>query len=606
MAYVIEQRDEQLRDTTSKITYELGFDRAPQHLVTVRMRVSGIAASSITAVMPSWTPGSYKIREYIGHAGNFRVTDASGKARPYSWRNKTSIVIDTSGLDEVLIEYVVYCHDRTVRTNHVNRFHAFLAPAAVCMYVEGRQDEIHHVVLRHDRTPWPNVSTQLSPVRDSANGMVLGALNYDLLADSPIEIGSHIVREFTVAGAKHELALCGPFTHDVQWLVNELTHIVETVSSIFGGVPYDRYVFMIWGYPGVGGGLEHVRSSVNASDPLALADVKKAKGLLSLLCHEYFHTWNVKRIRPIELGPFTYDTENYTSALWLAEGLTSYMDDLLAYRCGYLTEKEYVEVLQNEHLARLDRVPGRKRMSVRDSSFLAWVRLYFESPDTVNRFPSYYLKGGIIFLLLDLYVIDHTDGARSMNDVLKGLWKEYVAHPERGLTEAEVIAVIERSTGIQVRELLMSWLDGTEELPAERMLETVGLRFTVKPLTAKAISYGVDRAFAAVPVAIDAGWTLVESGGTFRVTNVLDEGPAQLAGVGVDDEIIAVNGKRPKTIEHLERYLAEQPRSVLTAQCDGRLYETTMTVNPKTEYRVEDVEKLTERQKKLRAAWLAK
>lgn len=609
MNYQIEQRDEQLRNTTAHITYELTFDRAPQHLVGVRMRVSNITTPQITVVMPVWSPGSYKVRDYAGHItveGVFAAANSEQRVTNYDLGDKTSMVIDCQGASEIVIDYVVYCNERTVRTNHVNRFHAFVVPPALLMYVEGRMDEIHHVLLKHDAALWPNVSTQLSPVRPAdASGVLLGALNYDILADSPIEIGDHVVKTFTHAGALHELAIASTHTLDADWLVEQLKRIITVEAAIFGGVPYDRYVFILQAYPGTGGGLEHTRSSVNACDPAALLDKVKAKDVLSLLCHEYFHLWNVKRIRPVELGPFDYTRENYTPMLWLAEGLTSYYDDLLTYRCGFFTEKEYLDALASEHVGKLLRVPGRFKTSVRDSSYLAWLKLYMQSPDANNRFPSYYLKGGVVFLLLDLYVVEHSDGKATLDDGLRLLWKRYQENPSVGLTEDECIALLERGTGVQLRDRLLGWLSGTEELPYDEILVPMGLRLTVAPAKTEAITFGEKRSFATVPPTLFVGWTLAETNGKLIVKAIEDGTPAQEAGIGIDDEIVAVNGRRVTSTAHLDQYLAAAGGiASVTAHCDGRLYTTSLTAKPIMKVTLEVSPTSTDQQKELRAAWL--
>lgn len=610
MSYRIEQRDDQLVNTSAAITYELSFDRAPQHLVHVRMRIERVQGDTLTLVMPVWAPGSYKVRDYAGYQGNveaYVVRSGRRSSTTMRWRDKTSLEVTTNGADTVEVDYVVYGHERTVRTNHINRMHAFLMPVATLMYVEGRMDEVHHVLLKHDQKQWPQVSTQLSPVRTAnADGILLGALNYDLLADSPIEIGDQVVRTFTVAGAKHELAICGYHEVDADWMVEQLTRIVQVESHVFGGVPYDRYVFIIWAYPGVGGGLEHARSSVNAVDPSTFLDKGKTIGLLSLLAHEYFHLWNVKRIRPVELGPFDYTRENHTTMLWLAEGMTSYYDDLFSYRCGFLTQRDYINTIATEHIGRLLRVPGRFRLSVRDSSWLAWLKLYMQSPDANNRFPSYYLKGGVVMLLLDLHVLDHTDGKRSLDDGLRSLWTAYQANPGQGLTEAECIALFERGTGVQLRDLLNGWLDGTTELPFGELLNKVGLDLDVSEVSPKAITFGDGRAFASVPPARFYGWSLADQGGRILVKAVEDDSPAQLAGLGIDDEIVAVDGKRVTSTAMVEQFLAERRGEArrLTCHCDGRMFETTITPAPVQVCTIKDVPSISSRQQQLRDAWL--
>lgn len=616
MAYQVEQVDKDLFGSTANITYTVYFDRAPQHLIRVVARISNVTGAELSLVMPSWSPGSYKIRDYAGYMGDISARGSSGGSSsesmnelPSRWHDKSKLIVETNGASTVEVEYLVYCHERTVRTNHVNRFHAFLIPTGTMMYVEGRENEIHHVLLKHDQNAWPNVSTQLSPVaKPSSDGVLLAASNYDLLADSPLEIGDHVVETFELEGAQHEVAIASNQKYDVDWVVEQLKTIVSTEAKIFGGVPYDRYVFILQVYPNTYGGLEHLRSSVNMFTPEGFMNKKNAKGVLALLCHEFFHLWNVKRIRPVEYGPFDYTTEVYSPMLWLAEGLTSYMDDLLTYRCGFKTEEEYLDTLSDEHLTRLMNVPGREVMSVRDSSYLAWVKLYLQSPDGTNRFPSYYLKGGVIFLMLDLYIIDHTDGKKSIDDVLRAFWQRYLENPDEGLTEEGCIAIIERATGVQLRELFMEWLDGTQELPYEEIFEKAGLKYVVQEETEKPITFGEERSFAAVPNEVSMGWVLRESDSRVLVSRVHDGGSAQIAGIGIDDEIVAVDGKRvtsKKLLGDLLREVGTSPVSV-TCECDGRLYETTVTPESKKVAKIEKVEAPSDRQNKIFTKWLAR
>lgn len=610
MMYSIEQRDEQLRGTQAKITYELSFERASQHIVNVRMRIEGVTSPEVVVVMPSWSPGSYKIRDYAGWQGNVKAYAGSGSTRVptgMKWRDKAALVVACEGSSSVEVEYVIYAHERTVRTSHVNRFHAFLMLTSICMYVEGRTDEVHHVLLKHDRALWPSTSTALSSVREpNADGMLLGALNYDVLADSPIEIGDHTVTSFSEAGALHEVAIATNYDVDTDWLTKQVQQIVKVETALFGGAPYDRYVFIIQAYPGAGGGLEHARSSVNAVDPSALTDKTKAVGLLSLLCHEYFHLWNVKRIRPRELGPFDYTRENYTSMLWLAEGLTSYYDDLLTYRCGFTTTKEYLEALSKEHIGRLFTVPGREAMSTSDSSFLAWLKLYMQSPDGNNRFPSYYLKGGVIFLLLDAYIIDHSDGRYSMDDALREMWKRYLADPTRGMTEEECFAIIEQATRVQIRERLKLWLDGTTELPYDEILAGVGLQLQYAEKPAEPATFGEKRPFATVPQAPYCGWSLAEANGRLVVRGIDDASPAAMAGFGIDDEIVAVDDRRVVTTAQLDHYLASRREKGIrvTAHCDGRLFTTTIKPILRVVPKLVEIESPTSRQQQMRDRWL--
>lgn len=608
MMYVIEQTDAALANSTALISYTLNFAESARHLVSVTIAVGQIDQDQVILVLPAWTPGSYKIRDYSANQGNLRAFDCSGSGRvPINirWRDKSSLVLVTKGVTAIEVEYVVFGFERSVRTNHITRNHAFIVPAATLMYVEGRMNEIHHVVIKRDSSAWPSITTPLSPVqRQHPDGLLLAAANYDVLADSPIELGSHTTTSFVAHGATHEVAVESNQPVDVDWLVKQIQRIVDVEAQIFGGLPYDRYVFIVQVYPGGGGGLEHSRCSVNAVEAAMFLDKAKVSKLLSLLCHEFFHTWNVKRIRPIELGPFNYQQEVYTPMLWLAEGLTSYYDDLLHYRCGFATQKEYLETLAKEHILKLMRVPGRHVMSVRDSSLLAWVKLYQAGADGINRFPSYYLAGGVVMLLLDLHIIAHTDGSRSLDDALRALWKRYLDNKEMGLTEDETIAIMERATGVQFRDMLMQWLSGTEDLPVDRLLADVGYSLVQKNKESEIQKFGEQINFTTVPDPVFVGWLLADKNGGVVVKQVEDHGPAALAGIGTEDEILAVNNKRVTSAAHVAQLLSAFGASSILAQCDGVTYSTTLQPMPEPFVAIDPINNATPQQLRNRERWL--
>ncbi len=596
--YTIEQRDEQLTGTAAAIRYHCHFHRASQHLLCVDMEVE-TTESELTLVMPSWIPGSYKVRDFVSHQGNVVVADESGRSLSYSWVEKNRLRISCGeGVRCVKISYTYYANERTVRTMHINRWRAFINPANCMMYVEGRQHEIHHVYVYSAACEWSVVSTALSPVPHLSNAdgpVVVGALNYDILVDSPIEVGNHVVGTFEAHGAVHEVALVSSMPLDPEWITRQCKTIVEKEGAMFGGVPYDRYVFMIQVGSNIFGGLEHARCSVNMIDYTALTDTATSGRLLALLCHEYFHTWNVKRIRPREYGPFDYTREVYSPMLWLAEGFTSYYDDLFSYRCGFMEEPQYLKSLAEEHLGRLDDVRGRFAMSTRDASTLAWVKLYAQSPDGNNRHPSYYLKGGVITLLLDLHIIRQSNGTRSLDDAMRELWDMYERRPECGVTESEVFDAIQRSTGCEVATLMSTWLSGTEELDYNEYLEPLGLRWTKTT---------VDGEFVRGSVSLGLG--LKEESGRLVITTLADAAPAQQAGMSIDDEIIAVNGLRTATSALFHDVVAQAPGDDLEilASCDGKTYTTHLRRERKARYAMTMVEGPSPDAQRLRDFWL--
>lgn len=575
--YTIEQRDEQLIGTTAAIRYHCYFDRAAEHLLRVRMEVDTNGTEDVLRlVLPSWAPGSYKIRDFVTHVGNLGVRDERGRQLDVEWGAKNVVCVRPNGARTLTVEYVFYANERTVRTMHITRWRAFLFPVNCLFYVEGRMHEIHHVLLYYDRDKWQTLTTALSPVCTTNEAVVLGALNYDILADSPTEIGNHQVRCFDAWGARHEVALIAPLPLDADWLAEQCKTIVLTEGAVFGGVPYDRYVFFVYAGANLSGGLEHARCSVNMCDVAALTDPVKSKSLLALLCHEYFHVWNVKRIRPRSYGPFDYTREVYSPMLWLAEGFTSYYDDLFAYRAGFYTQEEYLDLLAREHLGKLLHVPGRHAMSVRQSSYLAWVKLYAQSPDGQNRFPSYYLKGGVLALLLDLAIIAETEGQCRLDDVVRLLWHHYNQRPSEGVSEEEVLSAIEQVSSARVREQFWQWLDSTDDPDIAAAFAPFGIEWSVRP---------AERTSAIEPLPRFVGVQVKSDAGRLWVASVEEGSPASRAGIATDDEIIAVGGVRVSTVDEFERAVRTMNQPVtVTASCDGKLYEAVLDVPVSHQY----------------------
>ena len=600
MAYSIEQRDEQLHNTAAKIRYHLSFPLASQHLVHIQMAVE-TDAQSLECVMPSWLPGSYKVRDFVTFQGNLQVQTEAGEDLPFEWIAKNRVRVQTEGNALVLLRYVYYGHERTVRHSHIDRFHAFVNPGNCLMFVEGRMEEIHHVELDLDNHPsWSNVSTALSPVKAG----VWGALNYDILIDSPIEIGNHYVAHYDISGAKHEVAITGKGNFDPDWITDRTITVVEHAVKMWGELPYDRYVWILQMLPDQYGGLEHARSQVSMFDANLFADKKKLGKFLALLTHEFFHTWNIKRIRPRELGPFNYNKENYTRMLWLAEGVTSYYDDLLTCRSGFYTRQEYLRALSEDHLSALFSVPGRLAMSIKDSSFLAWVKLYNPSPDNANRFPSYYLKGGIIFLLLDMFIIDKSGGEHSLDDGMRALNQHYKAQPETGVTEEEFVQIVSNATGVDVSEILLSWLNSTEELPLQEILQPLGLAWEAKE--AKDDKIGEDIPLPS-PTRTWVGLLVSEEPGRLKVSKVRTGSPAEEAGIGAEDEVLAIDGMRVGSTKAWKSAISRLPIGSevrFTGASEGRLYETVLRSEELPVFHLVEISNPDADQKKKLAKWL--
>lgn len=608
--YSIEQTDQQVLGTQAAIRYHLHFEHAHRHVVRVVMEVDITRNSAVVLGLPVWIPGSYKIRDYISTLGSFSLTNQDGKPLQWQWLSKNRLEVQAeSGTLRVEYMYYAYEKDSTIRSSHVTRNHAFLNFVTCCLYVEGREQETHHLYFHHDRTHWKNVSTSLSPIKEEflpTEPLVLGALNYDIVVDSPVEIGNHFVASFELQGSVVEVAIAYKGNFHPEWLTERIKTLVEKEAAIFGGLPFDRYVFIIHLFPGMrGGGLEHARSSVNAMD--SWGDTAKMHRLLSLLVHEFLHVWNIKRIRPVELGPFNYNQENYTRMLWLVEGATSYYDDHLTHRCGFYTRADYLKILSKDHLSPFFRQPGRNEASIKDNSFQAWVKLYLPHDDSLNRNVSYYLHGGLIFLCLELWIISESQGTKRLDDGFRALWQRYKQRPEEGITEEEFITLVEGATGIGIRQNLLQWLNGKgDDLPFTMLFERFGLEWKEQAPNEPA---KIGEEIPGMPVLpkVFTGLTLKTDNGRLIVTQVEDYSPAYEARIGVDDEIIFVNGQRCTTSEEFDTQLAKKgisTASALVLASDAGVVHTQLTPQAMKEYSLTIREDANEEQKALLEFWL--
>jgi predicted metalloprotease with PDZ domain len=336
-------------------------------------------------------------------------------------------------------------------------------------------------------------------------------------------------------------------------------------------------------------------------------DTTKLNRLLSLLCHEFFHVWNIKRIRPLELGPFNYNEENLTRMLWLVEGATSYYDDLLTYRCGFYTKADYFKVLSKDHLTPFFRIPGRNEASIKDNSWQAWVKLYLPHDDSLNRNVSYYLHGGLVFLCLDLHIIAASKGAKRFDDGFRALWKMYQDRPQEGITEEEFMTAVEGATGVKIREKLLLWLNGKgDDLPFNDVFAPFGLEWKQNS-PAEASKMGESVPTMMLATKLFTGLTLKSESGKIIVTTVEAGTPAHEAGLGADDEIIFVNGTRVASVDDVETLIAKRGTerfSEIVVSSDAGMITTALKPAPFLEYSLTEVESPSEEQKRLLEIWL--
>ncbi len=582
----------QQKDGCVKIHYTLALTQPAQHLLDVTVDVAAASGEFVDFVLPTWTPGSYLIREYARHV---QEVEATVNGEPVPWRklDKQTWRVETRGGTEVQLRYRVYGNELTVRTNHVDDTHAHVIPAATFMYVVGATEQPLTVEVEPP-AGW-EVATGLD--RDGAGYFV--ADDFDQLVDSPFEIGTHRTLSFEVEGKPHRIVIWGAGNEDEQRLVVDTRTIVSAARDLFGGLPYAHYTFfLLLGGKDASGGLEHRNSTSLLLPRFVFRPDKSYERFLTLVSHEFFHVWNVKRMRAAGLGPFDYTREAYTTLLWAMEGITEYYTDLLLVRSGLLTPKRYLERLADD-IVTLQTTPGRQLQSLECASFDSWIKFYRPDENTPNTAVSYYLKGAIVGALLDLEIRRRTADERSLDDVLRHL---YAAYPldGPGIPEREgYLGAIREVTGHDFGDFFARYIGGTAELPYTETLGAAGLELQWD-WKDKAADGGARPAL---------GLRTKSEGGLLKVTGVVRDAPAYQAGLTADDELVAVDGYRISNEASLrerlhERKVGDRVTITLFRRDELRTVELTLAPAPQDKLVLQPVGEPDELQRRIYTSWL--
>jgi predicted metalloprotease with PDZ domain len=583
-----------------ELSYTLAFPQPHTHLYEVILTIGNVATPQLDLSLPVWTPGSYLAREYARHVQDFNAGD--GSEPPLSWRkiDKATWRIETgaSGARPKTIRasYRVYANELATQTSHLDATHAYFNGASLFMYVPGATDRPHRIKFI---TPegW-RVTTPLAP-QPGPDGYYTAA-DYDRLVDSPTEIGTHKLLEFTVRGKPHRAAIWGQYEFDDDRLKNDLTKIVEEGAKIFGGLPYDHYTFIIHVQPGIGGGTEHLNSNVSMTQPGAFKSDRGYKGFLGLESHEYFHHWNVKRIRPAALGPFDYQRENYTRGLWVSEGVTSYYGDLLLRRAGLISANEYLEGLANT-IANYEQTPGRFEQSAESASFDAWIKQYRPDENSINTAMSYYTKGELLGLIFDIEIRALSKNTKSLDDVMRLLLENH-GLPKPGFTDAELKSAFEKVAGADLTGFWGRFVAGHDEIDFAAYFDKAGLLLT------KGYRPGTPYAAGKTDKPGSLGIRSRSGGDRAVVANVIAGSPAYEGGVNSGDELVAIDGKKIDALGGALNDLRAGQRVTLTVFRRERLttFDLTATAKPFDYYTIAELKDAGDAQKAMRESWLSK
>ena len=590
-----------------EISFTVAMPRPHTHLFEVEVAIKRTAdgPQEEQLVMPVWTPGSYLVREFARNVQDFTASSAanqplkSEKINKYTWR------VVTNGAREWHATYRVYANELSVRTSELNSSHAFWNNANLLMYLEGFLNNASTVhVLAPD--VW-KVATGLPPVLGQKN--TFRAENFDVLYDSPFEASNFKTLVFNVKGIPHRIVIDGEGNYDPERMRRDVQKIVETEVETMGEIPYHDYTFILHLRANAGGGLEHLNSTAlgyprfgfkiqtgdratSASPAAAVTFERDYRGFLSLVAHEFFHLWNVKRIRPDALGPFDYTKENYTKLLWVAEGITDYYADLSVRRAGLITENEFLTATARA-IQNLQNTPGRKEQTVEESSFDTWIKFYRQDENSINSQVSYYDKGAILGLLLDLEIRQRSKNAKSLDDVMRYLYVEFFKK-NRNYTPADFQKACELMAGSSLEDFFNRYVRGTEELNYSVALEAAGLRLDTT-------STGADEK-------VDFGADVTDEEGRLMVRRVYAGSPAYEQGLNAGDQIVALDNMRV-TKDFFNARLAEKKPGDLVTLTIFRfddLSNLLIKLGERREgtYRIVPLPNQTEAQKRVYRSWL--
>jgi predicted metalloprotease with PDZ domain len=532
------------------VLYIVRFPNPATHYIEIEAEYPTRSQPQIELTMAVWTPGSYLVREYSRNVENVGARTQAGKAVRVEKTQKNHWRVTTGGSPSVIVSYRVYCRELGVRSNWVEDAFGMLNGAPTFITVADSVRRPHDVRLELPAA-WKTSMTGLPAVNDGTPHHYR-APDFDTLVDSPIVVGNPAVHEFEVDGKKHYLVNTGEAgVFDGARAAGDITKIVEQDRRFWGSLPYDKYLFLNM-ITESGGGLEHKNSQLIMTSRWATRTRKGYLSFLSLVSHEYFHAWNVKRLRPIELGPFDYEHEVYTKNLWISEGLTDYYGDLQVRRAALSSEAEFLDAL-SDAIEQLQTTPGRLVQPVEQASFDAWIKAYRPDENSPNTSISYYTKGQVIGFVLDAKIRRASGGAKSLDDVMRVMYQRFSG--EKGFTPQDFRTVTRDVAGADFGDFFVKALETTEELDYSEALEWYGLRFKPAERSGKA-TLGVN-------TRIDDGRLLV--------SQVRRSTPGFAAGLDVDDEIVAIDDFRVRPDQlasRLEQYKSGDTVKVLVSRRD--------------------------------------
>jgi predicted metalloprotease with PDZ domain len=537
---------------TRPIRYSVLSAQPEAHLYRVSCTVSDPDPSGQEFALPAWIPGSYMIREFARHVVSIRA-ESRGKRLAIEKLDKHSSRAEACS-GPVTVTCEIYAKDLSVRGAYLDTRHAFFNGACIFLRPKGHEGAPCEVEITRPRgARYRNWIVATAMSRDGAKPHGFGtyaAADYDDLIDHPVAMGELTLATFRACGVPHEIAIAGRHRADMARLARDLKPLCEHHIRFFGlPAPMKRYVFLVTALGEGYGGLEHRASTalLCSRDDLPRRGEaqmgERYRTFLGLASHEYFHTWNVKRIKPAVFVPYDLDREAYTGLLWAFEGITSYYDDLALVRCGLIGRKDYLELLGRAITGYL-RAPGRATQTLAEASFDAWIKYYRPDENSPNATVSYYGKGSLVALCLDLLIRQKTGGRKSLDDLMRKLWTRH-GLTGSGVGEDGIERLAEEVAGLDLRKTFDAWLRSTQELPLETLLAAQGVEMTLRSAESSSDRGGKPAASTAAGGLAMFGVQARSDGKETALTHVLVGGAAREAGLAAGDAVVAVDGLRP-------------------------------------------------------------
>jgi predicted metalloprotease with PDZ domain len=571
----------------STMDFTVSMENPHTHYYHVVFRCQGLIGDTLDFKLPVWTPGYYLIMDYSKNVLNFQAEDGSGNPLQWFKMTKNTWQVSSSKADSVIVSYDVYAFSRSVADSYLDDTRAFICPTGVFMHVAGHLNHPVNVTFLTNDTRHI-ISTGLDPVEEKVH--TYSVPDFDILYDCPILIGTQEILRFEVQGIPHLIAIENLGNFDKKKFTADIKKVCEGAVRLIGEIPFQHYTFIMM--ESGGGGLEHLNSMAVFYNPSGWERPTGYKGWLAFIAHEYFHLYNVKRIRPIVLGPFDYDRENFTTLLWVSEGFTVYYEYIILTRTGVLTREEFYDRVRG-FISAYENRPGRLFQSAEESSFDTWLQFFNRSENSANTTISYYDKGAALGLLLDLKIRHETENRRSLDDVMRTLYFDYHKEKKRGFTEEEFRTECENAAGCPLPEIFDVYVSTVQDIDYGKYFAYAGLE--------------IDDTYQEVPGVL-FGASLREQGGNLMISSVEWDSPAWNGGLSARDEILTVDGKMATSRTLQDILDSKQPgdrlQIAVSRRGQKRELEVTLTTKKERSFRITPIADPDPLQKKILDDWL--